>query len=80
MPYAFMVAGQPEPGAVRLVLESPSGEDWLIGPDDAPNVIEGKAGDFCRAAVRRDRRNERNRLHGAGPDVDAIIEHMRAYL
>ena len=80
MPYAFMVAGLPSPGPVLLVLESPSGDEWRLGPDDAPNVIHGTAGDFCRAAVRRDRRNERSRLKGTGPDAAAIIEHVRAYL
>lgn len=80
LPYAFMVAGLPAPGAVQLRLSSPSGDEWRLGDPDAPTTIEGTAGDWCRAAVRRDRRGERARLEGTGPDAVPVIEHVRAYL
>jgi uncharacterized protein (TIGR03084 family) len=80
LPYAFMVRGLPAPGAVRLVLEAPDGDDWRFGYASAPTLIEGAAGDWCRAVVRRDRRGERARLRGIGPDAAAVIENAQAYL
>ncbi|MGN6474837.1 MAG: maleylpyruvate isomerase family mycothiol-dependent enzyme [Mycobacteriales bacterium] len=80
LPYAFMIRGLPAPGAVRLVLEAPDGSTWRLGYDSAPTLIEGSAGDWCRAAVRRDRRGERARLRGIGPDADAVIANAQAYL
>jgi hypothetical protein len=80
LPYAFMVRGLPAPGAVRLVLDAPDGSDWRFGYASAPTLIEGSAGDWCRAAVRRDRRGERARLRGTGPDAAAVIENAQAYL
>lgn len=80
LPYAFMVAGLPAPGPVRLELTAPAGEPWSFGPDDAPTTITGAASDWCRVAVRRDRRGERERLSGTGPDAATVIEHVRAYL
>jgi uncharacterized protein (TIGR03084 family) len=80
LPYAFMVAGIDTPGAVQLRLRSPSGEEWTLGDPGAPTVIEATAGDWCRVAVRRDRRGERDRLRGSGPDAENVIAHVRAYL
>ena len=80
LPYAFMLRGLAAPGAVRLELKAPNGEPWLLGPDDAPTVIRGSAGDWCRVAVHRDRRGERARLHGEGPDAAAVIANAQAYL
>lgn len=80
LPYAFLAAGVPGPGPVRLELISPSGEAWTFGPDDAPTVITGPASDWCRVAVRRDRRDEATRLNGSGPDATAVLEHVKAYL
>jgi uncharacterized protein (TIGR03084 family) len=80
LPYAFFVAGLDAPGPVRLTLQAPGGGEWRIGPDDAPTVIEAAASDWCRVAVRRDRRDERSRLSGTGPDAANVIRHVRAYL
>ena len=80
LPYAFLVANVPAPGPVRLELKSPSGETWNIGPDDAPTVITATASDWCRVATHRDRRNERDRLEGEGPDAANVVEHVQAYL
>jgi hypothetical protein len=65
---------------VRLELVAPSGSLWTFGDADAPTVISGSASDWCRVAVRRDRSDERRRLAGRGPDADAVLTHVRAYL
>jgi uncharacterized protein (TIGR03084 family) len=80
LPYAFLVANLPTPGPVRLELKSPSGDTWDIGAPDAPTVIKGTASDWCRVAAHRDRRNERERIEGEGPDAANVIEHVQAYL
>jgi uncharacterized protein (TIGR03084 family) len=80
LPYAFLVAQRPGPGPVRLELTSPSGEEWSIGAGDAPTVIRGSASDWCRVATHRDRRGERKRLTGDGPDAADVLEHVQAYL
>jgi uncharacterized protein (TIGR03084 family) len=80
LPYAFASPGLDPPGAVRLSLVLPSGARWTSGSDGAPTVITGTASDWCRVAVRRDRADERSRLHATGPDAEAILTHVRAYL
>jgi uncharacterized protein (TIGR03084 family) len=80
LPYAFMINGTDAPGAVRVELEAPSGETWDVGPADAPTVIRGTASDWCRVAVHRDRRGERSRLRGDGPDADDVVRYVQAYL
>ncbi len=80
LPYAFVVANLPTPGPVRLELKSPSGETWEVGPPDAPTVIRGTASDWCRVATHRDRRNEKQRIEGEGPDGANMIAHAQAYL
>jgi uncharacterized protein (TIGR03084 family) len=80
LPYAFMINGADAPGAVRVELDAPSGGTWIVGPDDAPTVIRAAASDWCRVAVHRDRRDERSRLRGEGPDADDVIRYVQAYL
>lgn len=80
LPYAFMLRGLPAPGGVHLVLEAPDGSTWRLGRESAPTLIEGTAGDWCRVAVRRDRRGERERLRGRGIDAAAVITNVQAYL
>jgi hypothetical protein len=65
---------------VRLELSSPSGDEWTLGPDDAPTVVRGSAGDWCRIVARRDRDGSAARLRAQGPDAENVIEHARAFL
>jgi uncharacterized protein (TIGR03084 family) len=80
LPYAFMIERLDPPGAIRLELTSPSGEPWTFGPDGAPTVIRGAAGDWSRVVARRDRDGAAGRLRGEGPDAAKAIEHGRAFL
>lgn len=80
LPYAFMINGVEPPGAVRVEVTSPSGETWTVGSEGAATVIRGSASDWCRVAVHRDRRGERERLEGTGPDAADVIKHVQAYL
>jgi uncharacterized protein (TIGR03084 family) len=80
LPYAFMINGLESPGPVRVELAAPSGATWVIGPDDAPTVIRGTASDWCRVAVHRARRDERERLHGEGPNAADVVRYVQAYL
>jgi uncharacterized protein (TIGR03084 family) len=80
LPYAFMINGVDAPGPVRVEVTSPGGDVWSVGPGDAPTVIRGSASDWCRVAVHRDRRGERERLDGTGPDAAHVIKYVQAYL
>ena len=44
---------EPPPGDVRLELTAPSGETWRFGPDDAADVVQGPALDFCLVVTQR---------------------------
>jgi hypothetical protein len=80
LPYAFQLIGLEAPGAVRLELTSPSGEEWRMGSDDAPTMIRGAAGDWCRISARRDRDGSALRLTGEGPQAANVIRNARAFL
>jgi uncharacterized protein (TIGR03084 family) len=38
---------------LRVELVSPSGANWVYGPEDAPDRVTGTAGDFCRVVTQR---------------------------
>jgi len=75
-----VIKGLPAPGPVQLELDAPDQTTWLLGPTGAPSRVSGTAGDWCRAAVNRDRAGERTRLVGSGPEGDAVIANVQAYL
>lgn len=50
LPHAFEVAGE-DPVPIRVELAGPAYARWSFGPDEAPDVIRGPAGDWCRLAV-----------------------------
>lgn len=80
LPYAFTLVGLEPPGGVRLELEAPSGAAWTLGPDDAPTVVRGRAGDWCRIVTRRDRDGSAERLVAEGPAAANVIRYARAFL
>ena len=80
LPYAFTLVGLAPPGPVRLELTLPSGAALDLGPDDAPTVVRGTAGDWSRIVARRDRDGSAGRLRVEGPDAANVIEHGRAFL
>ncbi len=77
LPYAFATAGE-EGGPVRCELTGPDGELWHFGDPDAPSVIRGTAGDFCRVGARR-LPAERTTLETEGPHAAAALRVMRNY-
>ena len=77
LPYALAISGQ-SAGAVRCELAGPSGERWEFGDTEAPNVIRGSAGEFCRVAAQR-ARPEATGLHTTGPDAARALQVVRTY-
>ena len=53
-PFAYTTRGlEPNLEPLRIAIVAPSGEGWTWGPEDAPNRIEGEAGEFCRVVTQR---------------------------
>ncbi|WP_067826529.1 maleylpyruvate isomerase family mycothiol-dependent enzyme [Actinomadura kijaniata] len=77
LPYAFAVAGE-RGGPVRCELTGPDGETWRFGDPDAPSVITGPAGEFCRVGARRLAPAETT-LKTSGPHGDAALRVLRNY-
>jgi uncharacterized protein (TIGR03084 family) len=83
LPYAFAVADTQPPAALdqlRLALTSPSGTVWHLGPDQAPSVIQGPAGDWCRLATHRLRPPAQSALRCEGALAQASMHVVRAFL
>lgn len=79
-PYAFVVAGiTPPPGAVRAELTF-DGDTWVVGREDADNVISGDALEFCMLGVQRVRRDEATTLTAKGELAELALTHARAFL
>jgi uncharacterized protein (TIGR03084 family) len=77
LPYAFATAGR-EAGPVRCELTGPDGERWEYGDAEAPSVISGPAGEFCRVGARR-LAPEETTLVAEGPDAAAALRVLRNY-
>lgn len=82
LPYAFHVAGVDAPAgrSLRLELEAPSGAAWVMGKDDATDVITGPASVWCRRAVQRITADEAGALDARGPLAELAIARARCYL
>ncbi|MEQ8717778.1 MAG: maleylpyruvate isomerase family mycothiol-dependent enzyme [Acidimicrobiales bacterium] len=83
LPYAFKAGGTEMLGPLdqlRVELTSPGGDLWLLGPEDAPQLIVGDAGEFARVGVRRLARSDARSLHAHGPLADAALDVLKAYL
>ena len=77
LPYAFAVAGE-RAASVRCELLAPDGQTWQFGPADAPSLIAGPAGTFCRVGARR-LPAQRSGLTIAGPHGAAALRILRNY-
>ena len=57
--WSYANRGQAVPeGPVRVELQSPSGETWTWGPDDAADVVRGEAYEFCLLVTQRRHHSE----------------------
>lgn len=83
LPYAFRFAGREMPASLdqlRLALVAPDGSTWSYGPDDAPQVVSGTAGEWARLCVRRLALADAPSLQADGPLAAAALETAKAYL
>ena len=77
LPYALKLAGLPfQP--IRCTLTSPSGTTTNYGPIDAPTVISGSMGAFCRVGAQRLHRHESG-LVTNGPAAETALRFLRNY-
>jgi hypothetical protein len=65
---------------LRLELTGPSGDTWRFGPDDAPQVVRGAAGEWARLAVRRISLADASTLTAEGLLAQGALEVAKAYL
>ena len=77
--FAFGVRGeQPPAEPFRVELESPSGEPWTWGPDDAEQSVTGPALDFCLLVTQRVHRDD-TALVATGPDAERWLGLAQAF-
>jgi uncharacterized protein (TIGR03084 family) len=77
--FAYQVNGLSMPDTpLRLELFLPSGQLWAMGEENAPDRIRGKAGEFCRVAVRRRHWKDMN-LEIEGDEAKRFIEIVQTY-
>ncbi|MEO3785027.1 TIGR03084 family metal-binding protein [Actinocorallia sp. B10E7] len=77
--YAFTVNGLTAPEQpFRVVLESPSGDQWCWGPSTASQTVTGPALDFCLLAVRRRHRADLS-LAARGGDASRWLDLVQAF-
>ena len=78
-PYAYQVNALPLPQTpLRLELMLPSGQLWTYGEQNATDRIKGKAGEFCRVAVRRRHWKDMG-LETQGEEARRFIEIVQTY-
>jgi uncharacterized protein (TIGR03084 family) len=83
LPYAFAVADERPPAPLdelRLELTSPSGGIWHLGREQAPSIIRGPAGDWCRLATHRLRPPAQSELRCEGALAQSSTHVVRAFL
>lgn len=78
LPYVFERAGE-DFTPVRVEVIGPGYAKWVYGPEDAPNLIKGSAGDFARVVVRRLDPGQ-TRLKTTGDGAERALKLARAYL
>jgi uncharacterized protein (TIGR03084 family) len=68
--FAFANRGlEPPTAAVRVELTGPDGDQWIWGPDDADDRVQGSALDFCLLVTKRRHRDDTG-LQASGPDAE----------
>lgn len=78
-PWAYRVNGLRVPQTpMRVELVLPSSALWTHGPEDAPDRIQGLAGEFCRVAVRR-RHWLDTSLRAEGEEARRFLEIAQTY-
>ena len=57
--FSYLMRGLEAPAAeIRVELDSPRGETWTWGPEDAPDRVTGDAWDYALLAARRRHRDD----------------------
>ncbi len=82
LPYALSLSGVDPPGPLddlALDLAGPGGEAWWTGRRDAPSVIRGTAGEWCRVAVHR-LDVAATSLSATGPLAEVALRVVRTYV
>jgi uncharacterized protein (TIGR03084 family) len=69
---------QPPSTPVRVELTSPSGEEWVLGDNEAADVIRGTATDFCRVVTQRRHVADTN-LEVCGPAAEEWMAIAQAF-
>ena len=79
LPWSFEQAGEdfPETG-IRVELMGPRYARWVYGPEDAPDVIKGVAGEWCRIAVHR-LDSGATSLKAEGDKAELALKVVRTY-
>jgi len=80
VPYALSYAKVEQPSGTLRAELAYNGETWLLGPDDADNVITGDALEFCRLGIRRITRAQTSTLKAQGALAEAALDNLRAFL
>jgi uncharacterized protein (TIGR03084 family) len=79
MGFSFRLRGLPAPDVpVRVVLTAPGGPDWVWGPADAADRVEGPALDFCLLVTQRRHRDDTT-LRATGAVASAWLDTAQAF-
>ncbi|MDJ0314318.1 TIGR03084 family metal-binding protein [Arthrobacter sp. H35-D1] len=68
----------PPESEFRVELESPTGERWVWGPEDAAQRVSGSALDFCLLATKRRHRDDLA-LAAHGADAEKWLDIVQAF-
>lgn len=79
LPYAYSVRKMDVPSEpIRVEVQSPSGELWTWGPEDAANVVRGSALDLALVVIQRRHRDDTS-LEATGPVADEWLSIAQAF-
>jgi len=77
--FAYRTRGlEPPTTPLYVELTAPSGETWRWGPPDAPDRIEGTAGDWCRVVTQRIHADDTS-LRCKGPHAREFLSVAQAF-